>query len=117
MSVVSDIVRKPFTDIVPKNMPEWVPVIFANGEDDDTPGLIALFTNEKVQLDETIYKPGEAVTIVARRLVVTHSFKIVYSDGSISFFVRTDEEPHMTCHAPLSGRPVTITDSNFHFQG
>jgi hypothetical protein len=53
-----------------KSLPRFVPVIFANGEDDDGPGLQACFDNEAVQFDDRIYEPGEPVSIFGRRIVI-----------------------------------------------
>lgn len=46
----------------------FLPVIFANGEDDDTPGFIAAMKEEPVQFDEKIYEPGERIDIVCRQI-------------------------------------------------
>lgn len=53
-----------------KRLPRFVPVIFANGDDDDAPGLQACADNEAVQFDGRIYEPNEEVTIVGRHLVL-----------------------------------------------
>lgn len=37
---------------------DFVPVIFANGEDDDSYGLMALFNNERVQVFDNIAEPN-----------------------------------------------------------
>jgi hypothetical protein len=54
-----------------KILPRFVPVIFANGEDDDAPGLQACFDDEAVQLDGRIHEPGETVEICGRHIVLT----------------------------------------------
>jgi hypothetical protein len=46
----------------------FVPVIFANGQDNDLPGIIAAIENRAVQFDEKIYQPGEAIEISKRVL-------------------------------------------------
>ena len=39
---------------------DFVPVIFANGEDDDLPGIAAALQNEAVQYGEHVYLPDLA---------------------------------------------------------
>ena len=56
-----------------KTLPRFVPVIFANGEDDDAPGLQACFDDEPVQYENRIYEPGEAVTIFGRHLILSRA--------------------------------------------
>jgi hypothetical protein len=46
----------------------FVPVIFANGKDDDLPGIIAAIENRAVQFDEKIYQPGEPIVIYWREI-------------------------------------------------
>jgi hypothetical protein len=59
-----------------------VPVIFANGEDDDGPGLIAAFRNEDVWFDDRLYRPGDDLTIEHRQLFYTRGIRIEGTDGS-----------------------------------
>jgi len=47
---------------------QFVPVIFANGRDDDLPGLQAAVRNEAVQFDERIYQPDESLQIIRRTI-------------------------------------------------
>lgn len=49
-------------------LPDFVPVIFANGEDDDLPGFEAAVWNQRVQYDDHIYEVGEAIRIVGRNM-------------------------------------------------
>lgn len=51
-------------------LPRFVPVIFANGEEDDAPGLQAAFDNDAVQFDGRIYEPGEPIAITGRHIVL-----------------------------------------------
>jgi hypothetical protein len=46
----------------------FVPVIFANGRDNDLPGITAAIENRAVQFDEKIYQPGEAIKITGRTI-------------------------------------------------
>lgn len=63
---------RPLTDLATL----FVPVIFANGQDDDTPGLVALFSNEAVQFDERVYQPGGLIKIAHRAIVMTRNILI-----------------------------------------
>jgi hypothetical protein len=47
----------------------FVPVIFGNGKDDDTRGLLAALLNEPVYLEDRVYQPGEDMTICGMHLV------------------------------------------------
>jgi hypothetical protein len=74
--MTTDTLEKPKTELDV----EFVPVIFANGEDDDTPGLIAALKNEKVLFDENIYLPFERIEIIKRDLVITEKI-FCYTEG------------------------------------
>lgn len=45
---------------------EPIPVIFANNEDIDNPGLLAAVNNEKVIFDGKTYQPGDSIEVVGR---------------------------------------------------
>lgn len=62
--MIDDLVREPKK----KTAFDFVPVIFANGEDDDLPGFEAAVKNERVQYEEKIYEPGERLEIVGKRM-------------------------------------------------
>lgn len=55
---------------------ELIPVIFANGEDDDTTGLIAAIRNQKVLYEESVYQPGEPISIYGKTLYCAKSIAI-----------------------------------------
>lgn len=48
------------------------PVIFANGEDDDLPGLQAFARNEAVQYRDKVYEPDETVAVVGHLNLSCH---------------------------------------------
>lgn len=50
-------------------LPRFVPVIFGNGEDDDTLGLEACYLNWAFLMDGRIYEPGEDVVIEGKHLI------------------------------------------------
>lgn len=64
-----------------KSLPEFLPVIFANDEDDDTPGFVAAITNQAVQFDETVYRPGQDLSVVGRSLRFLSSVRLTCSCG------------------------------------
>lgn len=63
--MTTDLLNRPITAPSAVVSPSWdfVPVIFANGEDDDLPGLTAAIRNERVQYGDRIYKHGEEIII------------------------------------------------------
>lgn len=65
-----DTKRPPAKKREARDLPRFVPVIFANGEDDDAPGVQAAFDNEAVQFDERIYEPDEDIVIVGRTVLL-----------------------------------------------
>lgn len=46
------------------------PIIFANGLDDDTNGMIALLLNQRVRFDDVTYEPGERVVMTNKNLII-----------------------------------------------
>lgn len=50
---------------------DFVPVIFANGVDDDLPGLVAALKDERVQYGSKIYKKGETIDIIGKQLALS----------------------------------------------
>lgn len=81
--MLDDVIKREPTTVARK-MPEWVPVIFANGEDDDTPGLIACFANEKVQYGERVYRPDEDMVITGVSMVITKGIRLLSGEGSMT---------------------------------
>lgn len=84
----------------------FVPVIFANGEDDDLPGLAAAVENRHVQFDDRIYKPGEELIIDRRHLYLSRGIFIVgakadWPVAADEWFVVREADP---------GRPITISN-------
>lgn len=65
-----------------KPPPRFVAVIFANGEDDDLPGIAAAVANEAVQLDDRVYEPGDAISIIGRNLHVSEPFRVHGAEGT-----------------------------------
>lgn len=77
MTVITDkprTTRVPSIDARTKPLPRFVPVIFANGVDDDLPGIEAALRDEAVQLDGVICEPGDPVVVsnCTSRLRVDH---------------------------------------------
>ena len=76
--------RTPSINARPKPLPRFVPVIFANGVDDDLPGIAAALRDEAVQYDGVIREPGEpVVSNCTSRLCVDHIHFI--SGGAVVF--------------------------------
>jgi len=51
-------------------LPEFLPVIFADGQTDDAPGLQAAFDNRAVILDDQVVNPDEDVILMDRQLAL-----------------------------------------------
>lgn len=69
---------------------KFVPVIFANGRDDDLPGFVAALKNEDVQFEDRVYRPGE-------RLVLDRQ-TLAFSCNGMHIVVAGDDSQH--CHMP-----------------
>lgn len=66
-----------------------IPVIFATGNDDDLPGLIAACRNEEVLFGDKAYRPGENITIRGKVLAFAcRSIEFWNEDGT-----RVDFQP------------------------
>jgi len=91
---------------VSKEMPEWVPVIFGNGEDDDTPGIVASLTNEKVQVGDVIFAPGEDVYVENMHIIIKCHLTIINEKGRLEFF---GSGPEVTVR-PAPGRTTHFSD-------
>lgn len=78
LSTAISTVRRPRTTF------KFVPVIFANGEDHDLPGLIAMAGNKAVQFGSRIYEPGEKVSIVGMHLRVPKPILFVDPYGGVA---------------------------------
>jgi hypothetical protein len=55
---------------------DFVPVIFANGVDDDLPGLVATMQRERFQFEDRVYNPkdGDICFIEDKPLVISKPF-------------------------------------------
>lgn len=58
----------------------FIPVIFANGEDDDLPGLIAAVRNERVLYGQKVYEPDESICVRNRTLVLSRGLYVIGQD-------------------------------------
>ena len=67
--------------IAKAKLPQFVDVIFANGEDDDLFGIAAAFSNRPVQYLEKIYKPGEDITVAFKQIVMSKFLAVEDADG------------------------------------
>ncbi len=70
---MTDVIEKRFTKL---NI-EWLPVIFANGEDDDGPGVAAYISGKKVQFDDEVFPPEKDLHIVGRFMVFDRKLEIL----------------------------------------
>lgn len=75
MMALLDLIRRPKKKKAPAL--DFVPVIFANGSDDDLPGLTAAIENRRVQFQERIYKPDETIVIHRQVLALSCNFLLI----------------------------------------
>jgi len=88
---------------------ELLPVIFANGEDDDLPGLVAAVLNEKVQFDERTYAPGEPIEIVGRSLLLSKGLCILGATDEVEpEFI--DNPKWVVVRQPTQHRALSVRD-------
>lgn len=71
-------------------LPDFHPVIFANGEDDDFPGIVAAMENKPVYFLERLYRPGEQISVAFKTIRVSNyiavedeyrNVTLVFGDG------------------------------------
>lgn len=62
---------------------DFLPVIFANGEDDDSVGFAAALENAPVLFDGRVYRPGEAIKIIGRKMCFDRGVIVLDPDGEI----------------------------------
>lgn len=100
----------------------FVPVIFANGKDDDLPGIVAAIENRAVQFDEKIYRPDEDLTIFKREIALScMGLAILDRKGENRLTIGctpADITVQAGCHAP-DGRRLTFNRCRFllNFRG
>ncbi|WP_114214201.1 MULTISPECIES: hypothetical protein [Brucella/Ochrobactrum group] len=95
------------TDVIEKRLTklniEWVPVIFANGEDDDGPGVAAYVSGRKVQFGDEIYPPEKDLLITGRQMVFDRKLEILNSPNSgLGYCIIGD-------HWPDEGKIVVVS--------
>ncbi|AOG04216.1 hypothetical protein [Bosea sp. RAC05] len=89
-----------------------VPVIFANGTDDDLPGLVAAIGNGRVLFDERVYEPGETIVVERRNLRSSRRIFVVgrgHEGAGLSLeWVRVAQ--------PVDGRRILISHSDIRLE-
>lgn len=108
LQIAKKLVRKKSPHAKPREQWDFVPVIFANGVDDDLMGIEAAVKNERVQYEEKVYKPGEDITIDGKKIRLKCS-KVVFMDpfGGVMWLgsdhhigpvitIRTTAQRHLT---------------------
>jgi len=95
----------------------FVPVIFANGVDDDLPGIAAACKDEPVQYEDVVYKPGEAITLYGVTLRIFASGVKFVGDGEPLELRPSpcDESGVAVVHVRETGRAVSFDHCNFLF--
>ena len=62
---------------------DFLPVIFANGIDDDSVGFVAALENARVLFDDKVYQPGEAIKIIGRKMCFDRGVIVTNTDDDI----------------------------------
>jgi hypothetical protein len=98
----------------PKTKLDFVPVIFANGVDDDLPGIAAALRNERVQYEETIYEPFEDIFVFKKKLAFSCARLTIigHSEEHTLPFSRLDN-PHVRIHPPKDTRKIFFDTCHF----
>jgi hypothetical protein len=91
-----------------------VPVIFSNGRDDDTPGLVAAFENKRVQFRDRVYEPFETIELRDEVLVFSASC-FVFQDRSMWPDTPSKQGKKCKVLTPMVGRNVRIMGGNTGF--
>jgi len=88
-----------------------VPVIFANGRDDDLPGFRAAIENKRVFFRDRIYEPGEAIKSEGHTLAFSCG-RIIISDGEFGTALQVPGSPFLGAtviiKSPPGGRDVDM---------
>ncbi len=87
-----------------------IPVIFANGKDDDTLGLAAAFRNETVLFDEKEIKPFEDIVLYKRTIILTRPILVLgpnAKDGTEGQYDKYGGE-WLRTYCPHPSREVSI---------
>lgn len=95
---MTDVNTKPIVDL--KTL--FVPVIFANGIDDDLPGLLAAFMNEAVQFEDHIYQPRDRIVIIGKVLLIDSRKGAWVDDGDTLLIVFGPENRSCVIKRPMS---------------
>lgn len=64
-------------------LPDFHPVIFANGEDDDLPGVAAAIENKPVYFLERLYQPGEPILVTHKKLILSNYIAVEDQDRNV----------------------------------
>ena len=91
----------------------FVPVIFANGEDDDVPGLVAAIEHKPVQFDERIYAPDEDIVISGRSILLKQKIYVAESFSTLP----EPRDGWVDCVEGKAGRHITINDCDIITEG
>jgi len=88
----------------------FVPVLFANGEDDDLLGLVAAFEHKPVMYDGKVYQPAEGITVKDRQLRLSRPIYVVGRGGGGQPIAPSlsDDQDWVICYEGDRGRRIAI---------
>jgi len=86
-----------------------IPVIFADGENDDLPGLVAAIEGKPFLFDGELYAPDRDLDILGRRLVVTRCIYVIAHDNADVEPLEWDECTNfVVCREQATSRAIRI---------
>ena len=97
-----------------------VPIIFANGRDDDLPGLSAAVENKRVRFNDRVYEPGEYLNLGGQTLNLACRRIIVCNRGETQYLAPLNIDPSslgptVQMNVPANGRRIELHLSRFIF--
>ena len=97
-----------------------MPIIWADGENDDLPGVVAAVRNEFVQFDGDIYAPGRSIAVIGRTMRLSAGMIFIGPDSvETGRFPVPPVQPAsgrwVTVSAVIKGRSVEITNCSVKF--
>ena len=80
---------------------DFVPVIFANGDDDDTTGMIAALNDDCVQYNDKIYEPGEDLEFIESKFGFNRQILLDGVNCHLTDLIRVKYSFRLTCKTRL----------------
>lgn len=101
----------------------FVPVVFGNGMDDDTPGLVAVFANEPVMINNTIFYADEDIVLDSLELVINRRLEVhnFLGEPIVCFGTYWPADTALVVRLPdtqvVPYRHVQLSNNDIHLRG